>query len=170
MPDPRLPAGAVRSPWPKLSEQLEGPRAPDRCQRCARLVSDDAPDGRSARQRWIEHDEHDRPTSVVVVLCQPCARFIIQPHPRLYARVPTHKPIPGVMSLCVGCRHQDALRCRHPDALANGGSGVAISVAPPTRAFLDGVRHGRRTGWVEEIWPSAPSVCAGREEKEASDA
>lgn len=154
---------AERQTWPKLSESLGALfLAPDRCQHCGVLVDDDDASGHAARERWIEHDEWDRPTAVVIVLCAPCAKRLIAPHPRLYAAMPRHKPHPGTMMLCVGCRHRDGLRCAHPGARANGGAGVLVTSPAPLRAFMDGTRNGRRTGWVAEIYPSAPTSCDGR--------
>jgi hypothetical protein len=158
---------AERQQWPKLSRML-GAKYPARCALCGIDVSD-SPDGPTTgeRCRWIEHDEWDRPTSAVVVLCTTCSDRVIKPHPRLYSAVPRHKPIPGLMELCVGCRHLDGARCTNPRARANGGEGVGVQVTPPTFAFLC-VRNGS-TSTREEIWPSAPSACDGREE-DAPDA
>ncbi len=162
---------SVRRAWPKLSETLVGlfPVAPDLCQECGVTV-DDADDTRR-RTRWIEHDEWDRPTHAVIVLCRSCAEDIIEPHPRLYAEMPIHKPHPGTMALCGACIHRTGLRCTHPNAKANGGPGIVITYAPPLRAFMDGTRGGRRAGWVTEIYPSAPTVCNGRAQRhDAEDA
>lgn len=158
---------AQRQAWPRLSRELQEPPAPNRCQRCGVLVADDPELGEGLRMRWIEHDEWDRPTSTVVVLCDACSDRCIKPHPRLYALVPKYKPLPGLMALCVGCRHLQGTRCRHPRAKANGGDGVNVTAAPPAVAFMHGTRGGRRHGWREEIWPSAPSACDAREEHSA---
>lgn len=158
---------ATRQAWPKLSESL--PQlfvAPDQCQRCGAEVSDDEPASSiTSRKRWIEHDEWDRPTSAVVVLCKPCSESLIEPHPRLYAEMPVHKPHAGTMALCVACVHRAGVRCQHPSLRTNGGPGLSVTHQQPTRGFLCGRGSGRRTGGAFEIYDSAPSACAGREEK-----
>lgn len=167
---PNIPVAAAQVPlaerqqWPKLSTTLGAKRGrPDTCALCGKSVSDENPVGaHDARRRSIEHDEWDRPTNAVVVLCTTCSDRVIKPHPRLYSLVPRHKPIPGLMELCVGCRHLDGTRCTNARARANGGEGVGVQVTPPTFAFLC-VRNGG-TSTREEIWPSAPTACDGREE------
>lgn len=152
--------------WPKLSETLH-PLLWGACQRCAvqgvlhhELVV------------WQEHDDHDKPTPVAVVLCKRCSE-VIEPHPRLYARVSANTPLPGVMELCRECIWRRGYLCGHPNLTVNGGPGLEIQYPRPTVAMVDGVRNGRRTGWREVWWSGPPTGCAGRElppaEKRAED-
>lgn len=150
----------VRRQWPKLSETLLGARHPTKCQSCGLSCSEDD----RTLTRWIECDEYDRPTSTIIVLCRTCSDRIIEPHPRLYRDVERFKPVPGCMALCVSCRFREQLRCTHPDLKANGGQGLRIKFAPPSTAFFDGTRGGRRTGWTGVIYDHAPSACIGRVE------
>lgn len=142
--------------WPRLSETLpHQPASFDWCMRCAGVNELDA---------WQEHDDHDRPEPILIVLCRPCAEQIIEPHPRLYRLVHRHEPLPGAMrDLCRDCRLQTALRCRSPLLKANGGPGLPITYPRPAVAFVDGVRGGRRTGWRETLWQGPPESCGGRE-------
>ncbi len=138
--------------WPRLSQTLPGPHAPDSCARCQAdhdLV------------RWQEHDDLDRPETIVVVLCDACSKAIIEKHPRLYGRLHLWEPFPGSMPLCVACTHRAGTRCTHPDLKANGGPGLVLTFPPPMHALVDGVRGGRRTGWRETIWRGPVETCAG---------
>ncbi len=156
-----------RHPWPKLSETLPYPRDPRRCQACGAVgdgnrVPRDGAACLPALHRWREHDEADRPTAVVVVLCAGCSDRMIGPHPRLYSRLHDFEPVPGSMALCEECACRDGLRCTHGDLKANGGGGLAVSVAKPHVAILcsrGGTQHGCRQ---MVIWPSAPTGCRGR--------
>jgi hypothetical protein len=143
--------------WPKLSESL-GERSPGCCQACGKSFED--PDLEMVR--WTEHDENDRPTSTIVVLCQACSGAIIDPHPRLYDRLERNRPIPGAMGDCVHCRHREGLACRHPVLKANGGAGLVIRSDKPSVTFVDGVRNGRRFGYQTTTWRCAPK-CDGKE-------
>lgn len=148
--------------WPKLSETLPYQRHPNICQGCGAGGLDLA--ARAEHQRWIECDEDDKPTAVVVLLCKACSEREIEKHPRLYESIPKNAPRPGTMELCLECRHRDGLACKHPDAKANGGAGIAIFGQQPTRGFWDGTdKRGRRTGGVLTIYPTPPQRCAGRE-------
>lgn len=150
--------------WPKLSESLEHPRNSTTCQSCGKTAT--AAEWNGMLQCWREHDHQDAPTGVVVMLCPRCAGSLIEPHARLYSREPANKPVPGAMPhLCPGCPHHDgALACGHPLLKANGGPGLNMAVVQPLRGFADGTdKHGRRTGWRIEIWPSPASACSGRE-------
>lgn len=143
--------------WPKLSETLPGERRPDRCQACGWDCD---------LSRWREHDEADRKTATIVVLCLKCSRTLIEPHPRLYARLDDNEPLPGSMYLCQDCLLRSGLRCDHPDLRANGGTGLTITVAKPHTA-LACVRGGKGRGCHHiTIWPAPPSACAGRVARE----
>jgi len=104
--------------WPRLSQTLTGPQHPHVCQSCgveappppdesplpATFASTD-PDTTHAllrlvaRERrpawgvyaWQEHDSHDAPQPVVVVLCTDCGARFIPSHPRLYRRLPQNE-------------------------------------------------------------------------------
>jgi hypothetical protein len=153
--------------WPRLSETLPGAPSLDACMNCQRTWEE------CDLSRWQEHDDQDQPEPVIFVLCTPCSRAIIDPHPRLYRQLPRNEPMPGAMLLCEGCPHRDGLGCRHPDLKANGGPGLAIMAPRPTVAFVDGTRGGKRTGWKETWWPGPPTRCKGRHpgpQVEATDA
>lgn len=103
---------------PRLSHDLTGPRSYDACQHCG-LVSD-------ALQTWQEHDQDDKPEVVYLRLCKPCSETLIEPHPRLYAKLDPGAPAPGAMPCCEGCKHCEHLRCHSPMLKDNGGSGLPI--------------------------------------------
>ena len=138
--------------WPKLSEQLTGPRAPRRCQQCGESCSPPT--------WWEECDEEDRPSGVLVILCAGCAQRLIESHPRLYHRLDWPAPRPGAMDICAECRHRQELSCRHPDLRANGGAGLSISVPRPMTAMLC---FGGGRGRTARLYPHEPRECVGRE-------
>lgn len=141
--------------WPRLSQSLGGPRAPGVCQACSATPADvDA---------WEEHDELDRREGIVVLLCLPCSKRLIEPHPRLYRRLQPLEPFPGLMELCAGCRYRDGVDCRHPDLKRNGGTGLQVTYPPPTAAFVTRqTKSGRRCS-REEIYTGPATACVGRE-------
>jgi len=143
--------------WPRLSESL--PRKPDpcSCQNCGESVED--------VHIWMEHDEADKPERRFVCLCDRCAGRLIDPHPRLYARVPDNAPIPGAMPLCVRCIHRSGLNCSNRLAAFNGGPGLSITCAKPTTFHIDGrdKKTCRRFGRWENLYSSPPTACTGRE-------
>jgi hypothetical protein len=144
------------SRWPKLSESLPGPIAPDRCQSCD---SDLLPaDPARPLERWIECGESDLPTDVVVVLCEACSKRLIKPHPRLYMDLWQNDPHPGAMEICVECRHRDGTRC--PLAKVNGGPGLALTIAEPTQVHLN---YGGGRGEFKRMYPKPASACSRRE-------
>lgn len=155
-------------PWQRLSESLViKPRIAGGgtayCQRCGRDGHLDAD-----TFRWLEHDDNDRPETVVILLCRRCSQAIVGPHPRLYRRLDRYEPAPGAMPLCDGCVFQNAgrgLRCTHPNLKAAGGPGLALTMPQPSQAFVDGVRGGRRTGWRQMIYHGPVTACAGRQER-----
>lgn len=142
-------------PWPRLTEQLAGPRSPALCQSCGDCCDLD---------RWREHDDADRPEARVLVLCLRCSNRLIEPHPRLYGSLDRNQPWPGCMQICVACRHRDGVGCTHPDLKANGGAGLKIMVPNPTSGFIDGTdKAGRRWGHPFRSYPHEPRECAGRQ-------
>lgn len=153
---PPVPPLAVRR-QPGLSRTLTGPRIPSRCQSCGAT-------GMAAKlERWIECDEWDQPTHVVVVLCGPCARRLIDPHHRLYHPLWPNEPHPGAMGICVKCRHRRGTACGHPDARENGGAGVTVEIDPPAIAHLCIAGPNGRRGETRRIYSSPARGCSGRE-------
>lgn len=139
---------AERRAWPKLSETLAHPRRPDGCQSCGATSAE--------LVRWEECDEWDRQTGVLVVLCLPCDKRLINPHPRLYRHVHRWQPWPGAMELCVACTHRDGLHCAHPDLRANGGPGLGITFPKPDDVILC-------PGGLRRLYQGPPTKCEGRE-------
>jgi hypothetical protein len=139
-------------PWPRLSETLTYP--PDVCQRCGngQLWTDGEPadwfvDASTGQlYRWQEHDENDQREPILIVLCEDCAKRIIERHPRLYRQLQPHEPFPGAMPLCRDCVHRNELRCEHPDAKANGGSGLELIFPKPDRMHVL-TSPRRNSGW-----------------------
>lgn len=146
-------------PWPKLSETLAFPFGLQSCQNC--LI-----DGYDDLEHWQECDDNDKETPVVVILCTKCADKLIEKHPRLYARVPQNKPMPGSMMQCNACVHRDGVKCSHPALKANGGIGLPIVTdEKPTVVFIDGEKNGKRFGY-QERWYKVRPECLGRETPE----
>lgn len=137
---------------PGLSETLTGPRDPRFCTSCG---SDRAP-----LTPWREHDPHDQPIPVVILLCAVCSRQLIEPHARLYRALQPNEPWPGCMALCLECTRRNGLRCTHPDLVANGGNGLAILIEPPMRMH---VCRGRGRGGIVDLYTAPAHHCAGRE-------
>lgn len=146
------------SAWPRLSMAIwpqdfakGGPgRQIGVCMQCGRAGDDVA--------AWQECDDADKGEPIAICLCRRCSDEIIEPHPRLYKRVPAGMPFPGVMPCCVGCKHQVNLRCRI--AKCHGGPGVHLQYEHPTVAFVDGrdAKTGRRTGWQQMVY-HGPVAC-----------
>jgi hypothetical protein len=136
--------------WPKLSETL--PRTePGACQQC----------GAAERLTyWRECDDRDQKTGVFVVLCQPCADRVIEPHPRLYCETSDVTPMPGAMPICLDCGHRDGRVCLSPQARFNGGPGLQYQ---PEGQMVHLCRSPRRlSGW--QYFASGPvEICSGKE-------
>jgi hypothetical protein len=147
----------IRLAWPKLSRDLPHERSPLVCQSCGIPAAEAREDD---LDRWYEHDEHDRPTKTIVVLCRRCSDRIIKPHPRLYSSIWPLTPIPGAVPFCVGCAFRDGTRCTHPNAKANGGPGVMMTVAAPTQAHLN---YGGGRGEFRQMWRAWPTACRERQ-------
>jgi len=137
---------------PALSTDLTGPRHPERCQSCG---------GAQELRRWLEHDEQDRPTPVVVVLCRACADRLIEPHPRLYRGLHVWEPHPGSLPLCVDCRHRDGTRCQL--ARLNGGAGVSLRFPRPDMIHVQRSVNGRRQCGHQVAYRGPVSACDKRE-------
>lgn len=147
---------SCKTPWPRLSETLPGPRQPDRCQACGNCYTQ--------LQWWQEHDEQDRPEPVLVILCGECAKKLIEPHPRLYANISRHTPWPGAMDLCVQCAFRHELGCAHRDLKANGGPGLKVDFPEPSQAMVCGRGKGGGGCRQTTTYSGPPSSCAGRKE------
>lgn len=133
--------------WPRLT-MLLGPTHPHQCQRCG---------GEADLSRWQEHDAVDQPEPRVVVLCLTCEEAVIEKHPRLYRRLEHYEPFPGSMHLCVDCEWREGVTCSHPDLMANGGPGLAVTPTSYGKMFLS-------PGGAFEDW-GPTKHCAGRSEK-----
>lgn len=160
--------------WPRLSETLPH-REPNRCASCGArdeppIVPADADDLTRRRAYalhkwkldiWREHDEADMPEHRYVVLCRDCSDKIIEPHPRLYARVGIHYPACGAMMICLDCKHRDGTRCTSPQLISNGGPGVTIFGPKPSDVHFNRGRTGR-SGW-EKVYTLPPDRCDGKD-------
>jgi hypothetical protein len=150
--------------WPRLSEDLPGPKSPDRCQSCG--VEGHQPWGTVTFENplwvWREHNDFDGPEPIVVVLCLACSDRLIEPHPRLYSRLSPHEPFPGVMPLCLDCTHRDGVRCTSPKAKLNGGEGIKLVYPEPSRVHFYRRGKGVRSGW-ETIYVGPVQDCDGKE-------
>lgn len=160
--------------WPRLSETLPH-REPGRCASCG--LQDESPvvpaDADEITRRrafalhgwkldiWQEHDWQDKPEARYVVLCRDCSDKIIDPHPRLYARVGIHYPACGAMALCVDCKHRDGTRCTSPNLIANGGPGVAIFGPKPSTVHFYR-KPPAASGW-EKVYTLPPDRCDAKE-------
>lgn len=163
--------------WPRLSETLPY-REPGRCASCGlREIPPEVDPGvdEYVRRRayalhkwqldiWRECDWQDKPENRFVVLCRSCADKLIEPHPRLYARLGYggHEPAPGAMPLCLDCCHRDGTRCTSPMLGSNGGLGIGIGGPSPTRAHFLRRGKGARSGW-ETIYTLPRERCTGKE-------
>lgn len=135
---------------PGLSLSLPYPRRLDQCQSCGvRLAFADL-------RRWRECDEFDRPTPMIVVLCERCEKKLISAHARLYMQIVPNEPVPGAMSLCIGCRHGVNVACGSPLPKANGGAGLPVHQKAPIEAILC-------PGGLTRIYQVAPERCDGRD-------
>ena len=141
--------------WPKLSEDLPFRGGPTSCQGC---------EARTTGFRWREHDHMDRPTEVVIVLCERCSNRLIDPHPRLYGKLQRDEPGPGTMPCCEECCYRVGVVCDHPSLKANGGPGLILRFPEPSGPIH--VDHkderGRRRGaWIRVH--RGPVECDGRD-------
>ena len=167
------------STMPRLSEELRHPPALNRCQNCGFVpehcdwekgspVPDRLIDGTPVvvLERWQEHDEHDQPEGRVIVLCTPCSKRIIEPHPRLYRPLDAEEPFPGAHGICVGCVHRvtdGGLGCRA--AKINGGEGLLLR--GPKQSYFHACgrgKGGRRTSWSGWMWSGHVTHCSKRQE------
>lgn len=143
---------------PGLCDTLTGPRSPTECQSCGSTAE--------FLQRWEECNELDQRTARVVVLCAPCAKRLIEPHPRLYHQLATNEPHAGSMAhLCGPCAHRDGVTCRCPLLKANGGPGMMITYPKPESMFLCG--RGAGSGF-RQVFSRPVTSCAGQHLRTAS--
>ncbi len=151
-PAPAPPPGC-RETMPRLSVSLTGRRHPLICQNCR------SPAG--ADDCWREHDQQDRPEQTFLYLCEPCAKKLIQPHPRLYSQQHRWAPRPGAMPVCLDCPHRRELSCSHWALKANGGPGLILRMPQPTTMHVDYTVKGRRVGeWFKNY--HGPVDCEGK--------
>lgn len=161
-PQLRVDAKAVKfrpGAMPRLSRDLTGPIHPLKCQSCGAEDAGDDDAGPATLTRWIEHDENDKPENIVVVLCEPCGKRLIDKHPRLYDYIQRYQPCTGAMSICVPCSARDGTRCTHVDAQQNGGAGLAIDCPQPNQAHIN---YGGGRGEFKRFFRDGPVKCAGR--------
>jgi hypothetical protein len=147
-------------PWPRLTEELTGPRHPNLCQSCGAEDRSAMKAEGIGTKRFEEHDDMDQPEHRIVVLCRACQRDLIDAHPRLYRRLDANEPWPGCMDLCLDCRHRTGVTCAHPTLKANGGTGLQITTRRPTTAHIN---LGRGRGYWTRLYPEAPTACARKE-------
>jgi hypothetical protein len=136
---------------------LPGEKHPRVCQKCGGSNRPDAGNGlmRLSLDRWQECDHNDHREARVIVLCNKCSAAIIEPHPRLYHRLQPNDPFPGCMDLCVDCKLRSGVSCTAPEAKANGGPGVMITIQKPFGAMVDGKNYrGPMT-----LWPAPATAC-----------
>lgn len=140
---------------------MPGERNPCVCRRCGGVTGGDPTgDGkmrilRTSVDRWQECDHNDKPEDKLIVLCNKCAKEIIEQHPRLYHKLTPNNPWPGAMAICMRCMFRDGTACLHPDAKANGGPGVMLTIAKPYHAMVD----GRNYRGPLTIWPAPAEAC-----------
>lgn len=141
--------------FPRLTTMLAGPDKPEVCRCC----------GDADASLWQEHDDRDQPEHRYLWLCEKCSDRIIEPHPRLYAKIDDNTPAPGAMRICADCTLRAAGgRCACPTAKANGGPGINITTTTGFHGFIDGRdKSGRRWGRRFTHYPSPPSACSGKQ-------
>lgn len=144
--------------WPKLSEELTGPKHPQRCQSCGGDEDNDPDDTIGAMQYWIEHDDQDKPTRTLIILCNRCAKVLIERHPRLYAQIDRWQPHPGKELICIACKHRDGIICK--EATFNGGPGVHLMFPTPDKVHI--CRSPRRLSGWHTFWRGPVSHCDRR--------
>lgn len=152
---------------PRLSEDLPGTRWPGICQACDGRDRTLFPgEGKHVVTPWQEHDERDRPELICVWLCRGCSDRIIDPHPRLYARMDQWEkmPFPGIMGLCEGCLWRRGPDCANPLQKRLGGSGLGIEYPRPQKMFID--CSPRSASGLYTVFSGPPTSCAGRLTKE----
>lgn len=67
------------------------------------------------------------------------------------------------MSLCVNCLHRQGLECQSPLLKTNGGPGLHVLSAQPTRGRMSFEnKQGCRSGKFFEHYPMPPKSCDGR--------
>jgi hypothetical protein len=171
--------------WPRLSERLQPFRSRKVCQKCGAAAGKVATQGefKASQQAerlghrslkfgnvttvygWQEHDHNDVPEHIYLFLCTKCSDELIEPHVRLYRQIQQHAPSPGIMDLCVDCKWREGSRCKCPIAVFNGGPkpGMQIDYAePPSIAFVDGTRKGKRWGGRIALYNTPPTACSGK--------
>ena len=165
--------------WPRLSEDLTGPKHPNRCQKCGR-DRDALNEAGEMLVAWQEcaQDGRDTPEDIYLLLCTHCnkegttktgrrQRGIVARHKRFYHQLANNAPTPGVMHLCVNCAWRDGTHCSHPDKKPNGGEGLLVEFPTPTTQHF--TCSPRSMGGYYHFYKPA-TRCAGREEEYTEDA
>jgi len=128
--------------WPRLTETLGGPIAPNRCQSCGRCHEE-----RNALARFQECDDRDQGEQLVVVLCRLCSERLVEKHPRLYRQLEDARPWPGCMGVCLSCRHREGVTCTSPASEFNGGAGHTFEPKPQL-AHIRCTRRYSGSRWI----------------------
>jgi hypothetical protein len=142
----------VERQQPGLSDTLHHFPDPQYCQACG------SPDCLS---KWRECDPFDKPTMVVVVLCDRCSKKLIDPHPRLYIALQQHEPFPGVMQICIDCPMRRGVSCYSPLAKHNGGTGMRIDGARAFGGFFCG---SKKIAGYHRMWTASATDCDGKKD------
>lgn len=142
---------------PGLSETLDGPKHPARCQGCAAHRALGA-----ILEHWREHDAWDKPTTVTVTLCRRCSDRMIDPHPRLYSKLEQFRPTPGLMELCELCTRRDGITCTSKLRKSAGGPGLEVKYPRPS--FSGFICRSKGAGPLTVFAGEAIS-CADRDEE-----
>lgn len=143
-------------PWPRLSEDLEGPREPGVCQSCGRTAEND----HVKITPWQEYDDHDQREQIFVLLCATCSNTLVGPHPRLYDYLPENKPEPGLMAICSDCLWRRGIYCENPHTTRNGGLGLRVDFPQPMLMHVS-MKDRSKSGW-HTFYPGPATACAGR--------
>lgn len=143
---------------PRLTNQCTQEKHPYVCQACGGSNKPTYGNGlmRESMGRWQECDHNDKPEPYnFIVLCTKCQRSVLDPHPRLYISISDNAPMPGCMAICIDCDFRDGIKCKHPAAKENGGTGVMLTIARPSHAMVD----GRDYRGPITLWPAPASDC-----------
>ena len=136
------------SKWPRLSETLTGPIETQKCRSCGDINPDDL---------WQECDDADQPEKIYILLCKPCAKKLIKPHPRLYIDLQRNQPIPGMMPICDNCVYREGYKCSQ--TLAAGGPGLRVQISAPSVCHV--YYGGGRGEWLK-LWSMTAHGCTQR--------
>jgi len=125
------------SSFPRLSKDLPGKRGVWCCQSCNR----NAIEIKGDLERWMECNDQDEETGVVVVLCPQCSDQLIEPHPTLYRQMSGMEPHPGSMHICDKCVHRRKLNCSLTRLM--GGPGLLLRFPEPQVVHVKSSKPGQ---------------------------